>query len=191
VDFTALGVKLGKATVKGATTAPKSERLIVSASNTVTIKETPLTGTLKVYVIADNGRDIVNELTAGTPGTTATAYSIATKVITVNSSIAQGTYIKVLYDYTTGANAQKVRVTAKDFPGYCRVSGTGYVLDESGNKAPVSFIVYKCKPTPEFEMTFATGKATEIPFNCSMFPDLVDGEEVFFDLIPLADEADE
>ena len=187
IDIKALGVKLGKTAVKGATTAPKSEKLIVATSS-VTLTQTPLASTLKVYVLESNGRDIKNELTAGTPATGATEYSILAKVITVNVAVTAGTVIKVVYDYTTGVNAQLVRVTAKDFAGYCRVTGTGYALDESGNKSPVSFIVHKCKPTPEFEIMFKTGEASNVPFNCTMFTHKIGTEEVFFDVIPLGDE---
>ena len=136
-----------------------------------------------------NGKDVKNELNAGVPATVETEYSIAAKVITVHSSITAGIIIKVLYDYTTGANAQLVRVTAKDFAGDVRITGTGYALDESGNKAPVSFIVYRAKPTPEFEMIFKSGESSNVPFNCTMFPAVVGSEEVFFEVIPLGDES--
>ena len=187
VDIKALGVKLGKEAVKGATTAPKSERLAV-ATSTVTLKETPLAGTLKVYVLESNGRDVKNELVVGTPASNPLHYSIVAKVITVHATVVAGTLIKVLYDYTTGTAAQLVRVTAKNFAGDVRITGTGYALDESGNKAPVSFIVYRAKPTPEFEMMFANGTATNVPFNATMYPDKVGVEEVYFDIIPLGDE---
>lgn len=187
VDIKALGVKLGKTAVKGATTAPKSEKLVV-ASSSVTLSQTPTVGSLKVYVLEANGRDIKNELTVGTPATGATEYSISNKVITVNVAVVAGTVIKAIYDYTTGVNAQLVRVTAKDFSGFCRVTGTGYAMDESGNKSPVSFIVHKCKPTPEFEIIFKTGEASNIPFNCTMFAHKIGTEDVFFDIIPLGDE---
>lgn len=187
VDIKALGVKLGKKAVKGATTAPKSERLSVKTAK-VTLSKAPLTGTLKVYVLESNGRDIKNELTVGAPATKPEEYSVEDSVITVSSTITDGTLIKVLYDYTTGAGAQKVRVTSKDFAGDVRITGTGYALDESGNKAPVSFIVHRAKPAPGFEITFANGQATNIPFNCTMYPTIIENEDAYFDIIPLADE---
>lgn len=187
VDIKALGVKLGRTAVKGTTTAPKSEKLIVDSS-TVTLTQTPIIGTLKVYVLEDNERDVKNELTVGDPVTAETEYSIVADVITVDVSITDGMIVKAIYDYTTGISAQLVRVTAKDFAGFCRVTGTGYALDESGNKSPVSFIIHKCKPTPEFEIMFKTGEATNVPFNCTMFVHKIDAEDVFFDIIPLGDE---
>lgn len=188
IDFSALGVKLGRKAVKGAATAPRSEKLVVGDDHEVTLDQTPLKGTLKVYALESNGRDIKNELKVGTPATKEDEYSITDKVITVNTAVTKGTLIKVLYDYTSGANTQLVRVTASDFPDYCRITGTGYALDESGNKSPVAFICYRCKPTPEFEMIFKAGEAAKIPFNCNMAPDIIGGKGVFFDIIPLADE---
>ena len=56
-------------------------------------------------------------------------------------------------------------------------------------RAPVAFTCYRQKPTAEFEMTFKTGEATNVPFNCDLSADLVNGEEsVFFDVIPLVGE---
>lgn len=187
VDIKTLGVKLGKAAVKGATTAPKSEKLVV-AGTSVTLTQTPLASTLKVYVLESNGRDVKNELVVGTPASNPLHYSITAKVITVHATVVAGTLIKVLYDYTTGVSAQLVRVTAKDFAGNVRITGTGYALDESGNKAPVSFIVYNAKPTPEFEMVFKSGESTNVPFNCTIYPTTVGAEQVYFDIIPLGDE---
>lgn len=186
VDVRALGVKLGRATVRGATTAPRSQR-ILAVTSTIAIAQTPLAGTLRVYLLDVNGRDVQNELIVGTPATTATHYSIAGLNITVHTSLV-GRLIKVVYDYTSGINAQLVRVTSRDFAGFVRVTGTGYALDESGNRTPISFIVHKCKPTPEFEMIFQNGEATNVPFNAIIHPTAVGGVDVFFDIIPLGDE---
>lgn len=191
VDINALGVKLGKSTVKGATTAPMTERLVVDEGNKVTLSQTPLTGTLKVYVV-ENIRDKKNELTVGDPETVEAEYSIVDKEITVNTDIAEGTVILCVYDYTTGENAKKVTVTATDFPQFIRITGRGIGEDESGNKAPVAFDVKKFKVSPDFEMTFASGAATEIQFNGDMFADDVieDGKIVkkYYDITVLSDE---
>lgn len=188
VDIGALAVKVGRTVTKSAVTVPKSEVKYVATSK-ISLSQTPLTSTLKVYVLEANGRDIKNELVAGTPATNATDYSIATKDITVNSAITAGTPIKVVYDYTSGANAKRLRVTSKDFPGYVRITGRGYALDESNNKSPVVFTVHRAKITPEFELTFEGGTATNIPFNAMIMPEKMDETEVFFDLVPLPDEA--
>jgi hypothetical protein len=188
VDINALGVKLGKLAVKGAATAPMLERLQVAKSSKVTLKQTPETGTLKVYVLASNGRDIVSKLTADTTASAADKYAINGKEITVHNTITEGTYLRCVYDYTSGANTQLVRVTADDFPFDVRITGRGYGKDESGNIAPVAFIVHRAKPTPDFEMTFANGQATNINFNCTMLATLIDNEMAFYDIIPLSDE---
>jgi len=188
IDIGMLGVKLGKAAVKGAATAPMFERLQVAKSSKVTLKQTPKTGTLKVYVLALNGRDIVSELTADTTASAADKYAINGKEITVHNTITEGTYLRCAYDYTSGANTQLVRVTADDFPFDVRITGRGYGKDESGNISPVAFIVHRAKPTPDFEMTFANGQATNINFNCTMLATLIDNEMAFYDIIPLPDE---
>lgn len=183
IDINVLGVMLGKKVATSSITAPKSERLLVDAtSGKASISETPLTNTLKVYLLADNGR---SELKVGDPTTEEDKYLINGKEITLHTA-HEGKYIKAIYDYTADTGTQMVRLTAKDFPGYCRITGTGYRLDESGGKHPVSFIAHRFKPDPNFEITFAGGTATNITFSGKLSPNLVDNEEVYFDLIYLS-----
>jgi len=73
---------------------PEYESLVPNASNQITLKHTPLTGTLFVY---DTTTSTVQ--TAGTPSTVVNNYSIATNVITVN--VAQGTdTMRIGYRYS-------------------------------------------------------------------------------------------
>ena len=189
VDVNALGVKLGKKATKGAVTVPMNERLAVVGSK-ITLTQTPLTGSLKVYLL-ENGRDIKNELVVGTPSS-ANEYSITGKEITVHNTIAAGSVILCVYNYTSGINAKQVTVTATDFPSFIRITGRGIGEDQSGNKAPVVFDVKKMKVTPEFQMNFAAGTATEIAFNGDMFAhdEVVGGKVIkkYFDVTVLPDE---
>ncbi len=188
VDTDMLGVKLGRKTDTGSVTAPKSETLYV-ALNAITLEDTPLEGTLKVYTVEANERDKKGELKLVKSPVKTGEYSITDKVITVFTDVADGSAIKVIYDYKTSETARRIRVTATNFPGYVRIFGTGYALDESGNKSKVSFICHKAKPTPDFEINFQGGTATNIPFNCTLSPYRIDGEEAYYDIIPLPDEA--
>lgn len=189
VDVDALGVKLGKKAIKGTVKVPMNERLAV-ASNKVTLTQTPITGTLKVYVL-ENGRDIKTQLVAGATAS-ATEYTITGKEITLHNSIATDTLILCVYDYMSGANAKQVTVTATDFPTFIRITGRGIGEDQAGNKAPVVFDVKKMKVIPEFQMAFASGTATEIAFNGDMFAhdEVLDGKMVkkYFDVTVLPDE---
>lgn len=186
VDVNVLSTKLGRKVTRSAQIVRKSERLLVSADAKAALSQTPETGTLKVYAITDG--NLGKELSAGTPGDKEDEYSISSKDITVNTAL-KGEYIRVVYAYETDTGTPLIRVTGKDFPGYIVIGGEGYGEDENGNRAPVAFTCYRAKPTAEFEMTFKTGEATNVSFNCDLSADLVNGEEsVFFDVIPLVGE---
>jgi hypothetical protein len=187
VSMDGLGVKLGKKVTNGATRTPKSETLTVSATHTVELSQTPITGTLSVNVLKDT-RDVGQVLSVGDSSTLATAYSITGKVLTLHSSIAQDSKIIVAYEYTSGANTDKVTFTAKDMPSLIEIFATTNIEDEAGNTCPVAMKVYKTKVSPKFEMTFKSGAATEIDFSCKNLADASADGSPFFDLITLGDE---
>lgn len=187
IDINALGTKVGRRVEKENITAPMSEVLYVDSSSKVDLTYEPLDGTLKVYVLEANGRDKKVELIAGASAS-ATEYEVTDTKITVDATILEGAVIKVLYDYTAGEGASRVRITSKDFPNFIRITGRGYALDEDGGKAPIAFIIHKAKPTPEFEMNFESGEATSTPFNAMIFPEKIGCTEVFSDIIPLGNE---
>ena len=191
VDIKALAVKLGKDVTIGATTAPKKDIKTVSATNTITLSNTPLAGTLKVYILSGE-RDLGTIQTVGTPGTTPNTYSIATATITLNAtSCPEGSKIIAFYDYTSGVTAQNIKITAADFPSFITITGRGLVDDDvTGLKIPVTFKVHKAKVKPEFELTMASDAATELAFDCDCYTILnSSAEREFVDIVKLNDEA--
>lgn len=189
LDTSALASMTGKALVTGATSVPKREIITIATAGTMTLAETPLTGSLKIYKIL-NDRDISTEQTVGTPGTNPNEYSIATKTVTLNSTTgAQGTKFLAVYNYTSQATARKMTITANNFPGYVRITGRGLAVDQiDGLTYPVLFDIKKAKVKPNFEWTFASDKATEIPFEYDLFP-ITDsnGDKVFFETTVLGE----
>lgn len=191
VDINALAVKLGKAATTGASRATMKEILSASGTNTITLKETPLTGSLKIYRLQFE-RDLGVEQTVGTPATQPNQYSISAKVVTLNATTApQGTKFIVFYEYTSGVNAQNVKITASDFPAFIAIAGRGLVNDDQeGKKVPVSFKIHKAKVKPEFELTMASDAATELDFSVDCYTIINSaGEREYIDIVKLNDEA--
>ncbi|GEM_PF-6069107 len=191
VDIGMLGAKIGRDVEVGGTIAPQTDNLTVVGGK-IQLKQTPLTGTLKVYQLAPNGRDKVQELKLGDHLTNPDEYSITDKEITVHSDVADGTTLRANYDYTAGEKSKKLRLTTKDIAGFVRITGSGFGIDESGNKAPIKFIIHRMQPSPDFALNFSSSEATNVPFNGKILPEKMDvnGEqvEVFWDYIELADE---
>ncbi len=194
VDIKALAVKLGVSVSTGAKTAVMQEtKTTAGATPTITLASTPLAGTLKVHLITTGTeRDLGTEQTAGTPASTVNTYSITGKEITLNAtSGVAGTKVFISYDYTSGANAQNVKITASNFPAFITIRGRGLTDDDqSGTKVPVSFKIHKAKVKPEFELTMSPDAATELPFECDCYTILnSDGVREYVDILRLTDEA--
>jgi len=188
LDTSALASMTGKALTTGATQIPKREVITITVAGTMTLSSTPITGSLKIYKLLNN-RDISTEQTVGTPGTTPDQYTIATATVTLNATTgAIGTKFLCVYDYTSTALAKKMTITANNFPGYVRITGDALAVDESdGLTYPVKFDIKKAKVKPSFEWTFASDKATEVPFEYDLFPVTVGNDKVFFETTVLGE----
>ena len=188
-----IAIKLGRSVSTGATThASNGERLTTAgATPTVTLSATPTSGTLVVYTVA-NERDLDTLQTAGTPASTPNEYSISGLEITLNATTAPaGTKIFVSYDYTSGANAENLKITANDFPQFITLRGRGILEDDqSRSRIPVSFKIYKAKVRADFELTMANDAATEVAFDCDCYTIRdSNGDRVSVEMTKLVDEA--
>jgi hypothetical protein len=191
VDINVIALKTGLAVSTGATTSFKTEFLSADSSNTITIAQTPLTGTLHVYLKAYD-RDIGVEQTVGTPATTVGTYSIASKIITLNATTAPvGTEMIVTYDYTTGSAANNIKLSANHFPAFIRILGEGFGYDDqTGQIVPITFDIKKAKVTQAFDLTMKSDTATTIAFECDCYTILDSvGDRTFCNIVKLNDEA--
>jgi hypothetical protein len=190
IDIEALAVKLGRSVTTGATTATKKEILAASASNTITLSQTPLANTLKIYKL-EGERDLGVEQTAGTPASNPNEYSISTSTVTLNATTAPtGTQFIVFYDYTSGTAAQNIKITANNFPRYIRITGRGFATDDvTGELVPVSFDVKKAKVQPSFEFTLSSDSATTLNFACDCYSVIdSEGDRLYVNIVKLNDE---
>jgi hypothetical protein len=188
LDTSALASMTGKALVTGATQVPKKEIITIAVAGTMTLASPPVTGSLKIYKLLNN-RDISTEQTVGTPATTPEQYTISSATVTLNVTTgAIGAKFLCVYDYTSSALAKKMTITANNFPGYVRITGDALAVDESdGLTYPVKFDIKKAKVKPGFEWTFASDKATEIPFEYDLFPVTSGTDKVFFETTVLGE----
>jgi len=189
LDTSALASMTGKALVTGATSIPKKEIITITVAGTMTLASPPTTGSLKIYKIL-NERDISTEQTVGVPGTTVDTYTISSATVTLHTTTAAiGTKFLAVYNYTSTALARKMTVTANNFPGFVRITGDALALDQiDGLTYPVKFEIKKAKVKPGFEWTFASDKATEIPFEYDLFPVVnASGDMVFFETTVLGE----
>lgn len=170
VDLSFIALLTGKAMNVGAVNVPKREVLTASASNTITLAATPVSGTLKIYVLSGD-RDNGTEQTAGTPGTTQNEYSISGAVVTLNSTTApSGTKFAVTYKYATPATTRQMTFTADKFPSYFRIVGDGIVTDQvEGVEYYTKFEIKKAKPQNNFTVTMMSTDATKLDITWDLY----------------------
>lgn len=170
VDLSTLAMLTSKPLSIGATNVPIREVLTASASNTITLSSTPVTGTIKIYLVS--GRDVGVEQTVGTPGTTPNTYSISGLVVTLNATTApQGTTFVCTYSYSAPATTATTTFAADKFTNYVRIVGTGLITDEiTGAIVPTVFDIKKAKAKNDFTLTMSSTKATEIDLDFDMYP---------------------
>jgi len=183
VDLELIAHLTGKALATGATQVPKREVLYASASNTITLSQTPVTGTLKIYLLTDT-RDHGTEQTVGTPGTTPNQYSISTATATLNATTAPtGTAFVCYYDYMSSASSRKITLTADKFPAFVRITGEGIMIDQVTAVAyPVVFDIKKAKSKPNFTVTTSATSATEIDLEFDLFAVDIANEKVYLNM---------
>ena len=159
-----LSVLTGRPLNTGSVQVPQRDLLFANSSNQITLSQTPVTGTLQIYLSANSGnRDLGILQTLGTPATTQNQYSIIGTTVTLNSTTAPlGTAVICYYDYMTPATANRITLSASDFPQYVRMTGDGLMTDEITSViTPIKFNIYKAKVQPTWTLTLESTKSTE------------------------------
>jgi len=170
VDLEFLSMLTGKSLDIGAANVPKRQVLTASAGNTITLAATPVSGTLRVFLL-DGDRDYGTEQTAGTPASVQNTYSITGTLITLNATTApSGTKIVVQYQYASAATTRTVHFTADKFPIYVTIDGVGTVTDQvTGAERITAFAIKKAKPKNDFTITMKSTEATVLTMEFDLY----------------------
>ena len=175
VDLSVIGMLTNKAVSIGAVNVPVRDTL-TSTSQIITLSQTPVAGTLKIYLL--NSRDVGTEQTLGVPGTTVNTYSISTKTVTLNATTApDGTVFVATYSYSAPSTTSTTTFTADKFAGYVRIVGQGIITDQVTGASVVSvFDVKKAKAKNDFTITMNSTSATELSVDFDLYAvDVADG----------------
>ena len=149
-DKEAIAMLTGNEMTIGATTVAKNEVITVGATNKASVTKTPTGALTSVYIVRADGTN-GQKLTAGTPATEATQYSINAKELTFHSTVAQNTKIRVYYNFTTDSTAAKIKVTSDAFGGTFKIVLDVLVRDEFTKK---DFAAQLVIPNGKFEDNF-------------------------------------
>lgn len=170
VDLNFVSLLTGKDLSIGAINVPQRDVLAANASNEITLTQTPVSGTLKIY-LKSNDRDYGTEQTAGTPATTENEYSIVGTTVTLNATTApEGTEFIAMYDYSAPSTTKTITFTADKFAKYLRITGDGIVTDQvTGSEEAVKFDFKKVKPQNNFTISMASTEFTVLDISFDLF----------------------
>lgn len=189
VDLKLLSLLTGEDAITGAADVLKRQILIVSASNTVTLAATPVSGTLYLYDLSGD-RDNGTEITVGTPATTPNTYSTSGAVVTLNAtSHVAGAQVVAFYQYAAPATSTSISIKANKFPKAVEIYGDGLWRNQEDE---LDYIVkvhaLKARPQGNFTFTMSASEATtlEVVFDLYGVTDNTTGDIKFIDYVVLS-----
>jgi hypothetical protein len=165
-DNRAMALLTGNSIVTGADEVYRREVVTVTSA-TATLSKTPKGGTLlALYEMGADGVEST-EFTLGTPATTEDTYSLATKTITVHSSVTDGTQLAAYFMVDTDATAQTITISSDKFPASFKLVMEVLVTDFYTKALyPAQIIIPSCKMEDNWSLSFAPDgdpQALELP----------------------------
>lgn len=147
---------------------------IGTSSPTFTLKETPSTGTLSVFLTEDDGATVKSELTAIGSAPSAAQYSISNKIITVNAANA-GKNILCIYA-KDGTNLDKITIKADEFAQAYRIKAIGLVKTVAGVEKLQEINIPNATAQTNADFTYSASEASNFSFTFDLAADPVSFE---------------
>jgi hypothetical protein len=171
-DMKWISMMAGSEFVTGATNVLQRKVLTVSATNTITLTDTPITGSLLVYKLEADGLSNGEEQTVGTPTSSPNTYSIADKIITLNTtSCPQNTSMVVYYLKTSETTAKTLTIAASQFPFSVDIFADTMIRDTDGNDKYVQIHYLNAKAQANFTITMSASEITKLEVTFDLFKD--------------------
>lgn len=148
------------------------EVLTVVATNKVTLKETPITGSVTAYKVV-NGvmtEEILNP-------------TVTLKDVTVTGATV-GQQVMVFYTYKVVTGASQVTFSGNAFPATYKVVGDTVVRGEDGVDRKMQFIIPKAKLQSNFSLTMEAENVSTFDFTLEVLAEA--GTNTLYDIIRLA-----
>lgn len=185
-DLKFLSFLTGKDLSIGATNVPQRE-VLSSTSNVLTLTQTPVSGTLKIYA-KQNLRDDGTEQTAVESSPSDNEYTISGTSVTLGGTVADNTEYMVYYDYSAPATTKTITFTADQFAGYLRITADGIVTDQyTGVEEIVKFDFKKVKPVGNFQVTMSSTDYTKLEITFDLFSVDVGSDKVYCTMHEMVD----
>lgn len=171
-DLKWLSMLTGSEFVTGATNILAREVLTSSATNTITLTDTPKTGSLQVFLLESDKLTNGEEQILGTPASTINTYSITDKVITLNATSApEGTGLVVYYIKDSEATAKVMHIEANKFPFAVEIYADTMIRDTDQQDKFVQLHYLNAKAKGNFTLTMSANDITKLEIEFDLFKD--------------------
>ena len=144
------------------------ETVVDTNGTSITLEDTPLTGTVVVYTADD---DCGTEL----------AFTISGKTITLSSALTDGAKVIVYYMKEVAGTASRINIKSTSFPKNFIVYGDTVMKTENDEILPYKLTAYKVAPQSSLSLSFTNnGDPGAVTITCDL---MADEENNILDLI--------
>ena len=153
---------------KNAKFVVRAELAVGTDGTTITLAETPVTGTVVVYKADD---DCGTEL----------ACTVADTAVTLTDALTEGDKVVVYYMKEVTDKVQRISIKSTSFPKNFVVYGDTVMKTEDDEVLPYRLVAYKVAPQSNMSLSFSnTGDPGTITITCDL---MADGDDNMLDLI--------
>ena len=153
---------------KSAKFVVRTELEVGADGTTITLAETPVTGTVVVYKADD---DCGTEL----------ACSVADTAVNLTDALTEGDKVVVYYMKEVTDKVQRINIKSTSFPKNFIVYGDTVMKTEDDEVLPYRLVAYKVAPQSNMSLSFSnTGDPGSITITCDL---MADGDDNMLDLI--------
>ncbi|MCH5256459.1 MAG: hypothetical protein J1D87_04160 [Lachnospiraceae bacterium] len=158
---------------KSAKFVTRVEAVVGSEGTDITLKDTPVAGTVVVY---KDGDDCGTELEC----------SVTDSKITLSSALTEGDKVIVYYMKEVTAGVQRINIKSTSFPKNFIVYGDTVMKTEDDEVLPYKLTAYKVAPQSNISLSFSnSGDPGSITITCDL---MADGDDNILDLVLIEED---
>lgn len=171
-DLKFLAMLAGSAIEKGEADILKREVVYVGAGNTVTLKTTPVAGSLNVIPVGTDLTEHIGEpLEEVAESPTGAQFAVTGSEVAFATDAVEGTAYAVYY-VTKVQEAKKLTFSADKFPEVYEVTADALIRErETGRDDFVQIQYHKAQPQGNFTITMSATEPTNLSITFDLYPD--------------------
>lgn len=174
-DLKWIAMLFGSDFVKGATNILRREILTVGEEHTATMNGSPVTGSMSVYTLDDDGLTNLEELTLSSDSVETGKYTISGNEITVHTDITAGSQLAVFY-LEAKAESRTLTINADLYPENFEIYGDTEIKGTDDSIQFVQIHYLNVKPKSTFTLTLDASNVATVSAEFDVLKDSGSGD---------------